>query len=135
MSRNENLGKLLLRLGVGAIVLFHGIAKLSHGVEWMKGPLSEISLPGFLAYGAFVGEVIAPILIILGYRTRIGALLVAFDLFMAIVLVLRHQIFSIKPMGGGWAIELEALIILASLAVFFVGGGKFGITKAKNPWD
>ena len=135
MSKNEDVGKLLLRLGLGVIVLFHGAAKLSHGVEWMKGPLSEINLPGFLAYGSFVGEVIAPLMIVLGYRTRIAGLLVAFDLFMAIVLVLRHQVFAIKPMGGGWAIELEALIIVASLALFFVGGGKFGITRGKNSWD
>jgi len=135
MSRNDDLGKLLLRLGVGVIVLFHGAAKLSHGVEWMRGPLGEIGLPGVLAYGAYIGEVIAPLLIILGLRTRIAALLVAFDLFMAVVLVLRHEIFAIKPMGGGWAIELEALIFLASLALFFVGGGKYGISKAKSKWD
>jgi putative oxidoreductase len=54
---------------------------------------------------------------------------------VALLLVLRHQIFAVKEMGGGWAIEVEAFILLSSLAVFFLGGGKYSITGGRNGWD
>src|SRR5512146_2036707 len=113
--KSDDMGKLSLRMAAGGILLFHGIFKLTHGVDWIKGPLAAHGLPGFLAYGAYVGEILAPILIILGYRTRVAALVVVFDILMAIFLVLRQQIFAVKEMGGGWAIEIEAFLILASL--------------------
>lgn len=46
-------------------MLFHGIAKLLHGLEGIKGMLASKGLPAFFAYGAYVGEIIAPLLIII----------------------------------------------------------------------
>ncbi len=135
MAKLDNLGKLLLRLSVAAVVLFHGVSKMAHGVEWIKGPLGAVGLPGFLAYGAYAGEVLAPILLIAGYRSRAAALVVAFDLLMAIFLVLRSHIFAVKEMGGGWAIELEALIVFGSLAIFCLGGGRYSLTGGGHRWD
>ncbi len=133
--KSDDLGKLLLRLAVGGLLLFHGLFKLAHGVEWIRGPLAGVGLPGFLAYGAYVGEILAPILIILGYRTRIAALVVFIDLFMAVFLVLRHQVFVVREAGGGWAIEIEVFFMLASLTILFMGGGRFSLTRGKNVWD
>ena len=132
---SEDFGKLLLRLSTGSVLLFHGIFKLSHGIEWIKYTLAEHHLPGFLAYGAYAGEVIAPILLILGYRTRIAALVIAFDMLLALGLVMRSQILVIKEMGGGWGVEIEAMLLFASLALFFTGGGKFSVTKTEKLWD
>ena len=132
---SEDFGKLLLRLSTGSVLLFHGIFKLSHGIEWIKYTLAEHHLPGFLAYGAYAGEVIAPILLILGYRTRIAALLTAFDMLVALALVMRSQILVIKEMGGGWGVEIEAMLLFASFALFFTGGGKFSVTKTEKLWD
>ncbi len=134
-GKSEDLGKLLLRVTVGGLLLFHGVSKLSHGVAWISGPLEAVGLPGFIRYGAYIGEVLAPVLLIIGYRARLAALFVALDLFMAIVLVLRHQIFTIKEAGGGWSIELEAFFILTALVIFFLGGGKYKVTGKENAWD
>jgi hypothetical protein len=41
----------------------------------------------------------------------------------------------IKEGGGGWGVELEMLLMLCSLALFFTGGGKYGITRGKSAWD
>ena len=98
----EDVGLFLLRLALGGILLFHGIFKLTHGVEWIKQPLGTLGLPGFLAYGTYVAEVVAPLLLMLGLWARIAALVVAFDMLMAIALVLRPRIFTINEMGGGW---------------------------------
>ena len=134
-SVSEDFGKLLLRLSTGSILLFHGIFKLSHGIEWIKYTLAEHHLPAILAYGAYAGEVIAPILLILGYRTRIAALLIAFDMLVALGLVMRSQILVVKEMGGGWGVEIEAMLLFISLALFFTGGGKFSVTKTEKLWD
>ena len=133
--RSDDTGKLLLRLAVGVVILFHGIFKVQHGVAWISQMLSQHGLPGFLAYGAYVAEIIAPVLILLGYRTRLAAIVVAFDMVVAIILVLRQEIFAIKEMGGGWGIELEALILLCALALFFMGGGAYGLKKGQSKWN
>jgi putative oxidoreductase len=134
-TRSEDIGKLLLRLSVGGLMLFHGINKLTHGVDGVKGLLAANSLPGFLAYGLYVAEVLAPILIIFGAWTRLAALVIAFDMIMAIALVFKQQLFSIKEMGGGWTIELEAFFLLAAIALYFTGGGKFSVTGGRGKWD
>lgn len=87
MLLNPDLAKLLLRLCVGGLMLFHGIFKITHGADVYVGMLESKGLPGLMAYGVYIGEVLAPLLIILGYQVRISALIVAFTMFMAIYLV------------------------------------------------
>ncbi|MFZ1080292.1 MAG: DoxX family protein [Candidatus Kryptoniota bacterium] len=130
----QNFGKLLLRITIGGLMLFHGVSKVIHGIPWMQGLLAGSHLPGFIAYGVYVGEVVAPILIILGIWTRPAALVIAFDLFMAIVLVSHPRIFAISP-GGGWGIELDALYLLPALVIFFLGSGRFSVTGPNGKWN
>jgi putative oxidoreductase len=126
-ARSNDIGKLLLRLALGAVMLFHGAYKIMHGVDWMKPILAQVGLPRALAYGTYVAEVIAPVLLILGVQVRFAAFIVAFDMFMAIGLVLRHQIFSVQAQGGGWAIELQAILLLVALSLAVLGGRRYGI--------
>jgi putative oxidoreductase len=134
-GKSEDLGKLLLRISVGLVLIFHGYSKIVHGIEWINPMLGGVGLPGFLAYGVYLGEFVAPLMVILGFRTRIAAPVMVINMVMAIILAHRNQIFSIKESGGGWAIELDALILLGALALFFLGGGRLGITEGKNAWD
>ncbi|MGH7678766.1 MAG: DoxX family protein [Gemmatimonadaceae bacterium] len=127
-------GKLLLRLAVGVLLMLHGIAKLKNGIAWMAGPLGGLGLPMFVGYGVFVGEIIAPIFLILGKFSRLAGLAVAFDLFMAIVLVRRGDIVKLNQ-GGGWAIEVEMLFLLGGICIFLLGSGKYSISKGEGRWD
>jgi putative oxidoreductase len=130
----EDWGKLLLRLAVGGLLLFHGVAKMRNGVGWMAGPLSGLGLPAFVAYGAYVGEVIAPIFVILGKWARIAGLVVAFNMASAITIALRGKVFTLNQ-GGGWAIELELLFLLGGIIIFLLGSGKYSISKGAGAWD
>jgi putative oxidoreductase len=134
-TRWDDWGKLLLRLTVGGLLLFHGVHKVQNGVDWIAGPLAAVGLPAFLAYGAYVGEVVAPLFAIIGKFTRIAGLIIAFDLLMAIVLVLRDGITSINPMGGGWAIELEMFFLLGGIALFLFGSGRYALSRGRGRWD
>jgi putative oxidoreductase len=127
---HPDTGLLVLRFGLAAVMLFHGVFKVTHGVAWIGGPLSAVGLPKALAYGTYVAEVLAPVLLILGLWTRAAALIIAFDMVMAIYLARRGDIGKINPMGGGWAIELEVMLLVAALTLALAGGGRYGLSRA-----
>lgn len=130
----EDSGKLLLRLTIGILFILHGIAKLKGGVGWMAGPLSQFGLPAFIAYGSYVGEIVAPLLLIVGKWTRLAGLVVAFQMLAAIILVRRDSIAKLNQ-GGGWDIELEMLFLLGGIVIFLLGSGRYAISKGVGRWD
>ena len=122
-------GLLLLRLGVGTLLLFHGIFKISSGVGWMAGMLGGVGLPPWVGYGVYIGEIVAPVLLILGLWTRLAGLVIAFNMFMAILLARRADIGKVSETGGGWAIELELLFLVGALTLALTGGGRYGLGR------
>ena len=76
LNKSTEIGLLIIRITLGVLLSFHGFYKLLNGIGWMEGLLSKAGLPFFIGYGVFIGEIIAPILIIIGYRIRIAALAV-----------------------------------------------------------
>jgi putative oxidoreductase len=135
MLKSDNLGKLLLRIAVGGLLIFHGIFKVTHGIGFIEGMLAGRGWPGYIAYGVYVAEILAPILIIIGLRTRLVALVVAIDMVMAIWLAHAASVFAVKEAGGAWAIEIEVFYLVASLALFFTGGGQYSVSKGQGVWD
>ena len=132
-AKSTDLGILILRLMLAGILLFHGIYKINHGVAWIKPLLAQFGLPGVLAYGTYVAEFAAPVLLILGFQVRLAALAIVIDMCMAIFLVLRHQIFALKQEpGGGWAIELQALLLFSALALVFLDSGSYRLGRKRN---
>lgn len=128
MLDNADLGKLIVRLTLGGLLLFHGIAKLLNGIGFIEGQLASHGLPTILAYGVYIGEVIAPLMVILGYQTRIGALIIVFNMIVAIALVHGHQLLTLSS-NGGWALELQGFFLFTAVAVIFLGPGRY---KLKN---
>lgn len=133
-TMGNDSGKLVLRLTIGILLLLHGIAKLKGGVGWMAGPLGAVGLPAFVAYGAYVGEIVAPVLMIVGKWTRLAGLIVAVNMLGAIVLVQRDKIATLNQ-GGGWGIELEMLFLLGGVALFLLGSGRYSVSRGVGRWD
>lgn len=133
-TSRDDVGKLLLRLTISVLLLLHGIAKVKGGIGWMGGMLGGLGLPAFIGYGVYVGEVVAPLLAIAGKFTRLAGLVIAFNMFAAIVLALRDKVFSLNQ-GGGWAIELEVLFLLGGVMMFFFGSGRYAVSKGVGRWD
>ena len=128
-------GKLILRLTVGGLMLFHGISKMQRGVAWMAGPLQAHHLPAALAYGVFLGEVLAPVLLIIGFLIRPAAALIIIDMLFAIYLVMGMKIFNLMPQTGAIGGELQFFYIGAALAIALLGSGRYAISKGQGRWN
>lgn len=130
-TNHPDLGRLLLRLTFGILVIFHGVAKISHGVDWISGLLEARGLPGFIAYGVFIGEIIAPVFIILGWFTRPAAFVYAFNILVATLLVGMGKFFTITKVGA-WGLENEALYFIGGLCIMFLGAGKYRLPSGNE---
>jgi putative oxidoreductase len=131
---NPNIGLLVLRVSLGGLFLLHGINKIQNGVEGMKAGMAAKGLPEIMVYGAYLGEVLAPILIILGIATRPAALTVVFTMAIAIYVAHSGDIFTLGPKGGS-TIELALLYLFGALTLVFTGSGKLGLRKGKKLLD
>jgi putative oxidoreductase len=132
---NDDLAKLLLRLMVGGLMLFHGVAKLQSGVDGIVGLLESKGIPGFMAYGVYIGEVMAPVLLLLGYFTRAAGAIVAVNMVVAVSLVHSKQIFLLDAQSGAPQLELHWFYLLGAIALVFSGGGKYSLSRGSGPLD
>jgi len=126
MIRSDDTGKLVLRVALGLMILLHGVAKLQGGVSGIAGMLQGHGLPGALAYLVYVGEVLAPVLMIAGIYTRAAGWIVAINMLFAFFLVHGSQLFSLNKQGG-WSLELQGMFLFAAIAVAFMGAGRFSV--------
>jgi Predicted membrane protein len=123
---NEAVGKLILRLVLGGTILMHGIAKLSGGIDFISGAVTKAGLPAVVAYGVYIGEVVAPILVIAGFYARTGAAIIAINMLFAFGLVHGAELFT-RNQTGGWALELQAMFLFTAIAVALIGPGQYRI--------
>ncbi len=126
-SKERSLGPTLLRVVVGLVFVRHGIQKLfSMGVPAVVAFLGSVGAP----YPRFFG-VVLPLIelfcgaaLILGLLTRANALILAGDMFVAIVKVHWKNGFFM-PMGYEFALTLLA----ANLSLMLMGGGAWSVDR------
>jgi len=124
----DDVGKLTLRLTLGVLILLHGIHKILYpaALDFIGGKLVGFGLPHGMAYLVYIGEVIAPVMLILGVYSRIGGLVVMINMIFALVLAHGTQLLSLGK-SGGWSVELEGIYLLCGLTVLMLGSGKVAI--------
>lgn len=121
-------GKLILRLTLGTLILFHGMDKLLHGIGPIHDMVAGRGLPGFLTYGVYLGEVLGPLLLVLGFYARIGAGLIAINMIIALLLVHTGDVLALSP-HGGWRLELQGMFLFTALALVLLGPGRFSLNQ------
>ena len=118
----HDLALLLLRVGFGGFMLTHGIPKLS---KLSKLPINFPDPLGITETGSYIGtiiaEVIAPILIIIGIRTKLAWIPVIFTMAVAAFVVHGNDALAKK--------ELALLYMIAFIAVFLAGPGKYSFDR------
>jgi len=127
MFLNADIAKLLLRVSLGSLMLFHGIHKVIHGIGGVKSMVVSAGLPEFLAYGVYVGELIAPLFIILGLYARVAATVLSVNILIAIYLAYGFSLTLSK--FGGLAWETPLLYLIMSLLVILLGSGKYAVNS------
>lgn len=133
--KNKDLGLLFLRLSTGVLMIPHGINKLlnAEAFGFIQSVLEAKGLPTFISYGVFIGEIIAPLLILLGFRARLGVLIMVFNGLSTLYLAYSDKLLATTP-HGGWAPELPSLFLFGALTLLFTGAGKYGLST-RNKWD
>ena len=125
----EDMGKLVLRLTLGVLLLFHGTHKILTGIGPIRDMIVAHHLPDFLAYFVYLGEVAAPVLIIIGLLTRLGGVLVVINMIVALLLAHTTMLMGTNEMGG-YLLETQAFYLFTGLAVALLGAGRFSIGGA-----
>ena len=124
----DDFGKLIIRLTLGILFLLHGVAKIKGGVAGMVPMVTGAGLPAWVVYGAYLGEVLGPVLVILGLFTRTGAFLIFANMIFAVWLVHTGDLLKIGPQGG-WALELQGMFLFTAFALMFMNPGRYAITR------
>ena len=125
---DDEKAKLILRLTVGILMLFHGVAKILNPspLGFIGSSLSNYGLPAFFAYAVYIGEVVAPLMIVSGFKARLGGLLIAITMIVAVALVHLGDVFSLSK-HGGLALELQIFFLMGGVLVAMFGSGKFAL--------
>jgi len=131
LLKSDDLAKLFLRLAIGFLILFHGLTKITNGIDPVIGMVTAKGLPAFLAYGVYVGEIVAPIMVIIGLYTRPAALAIVVNMLFVFFFAHMEQLSSFNR-SGGWTLELPALFLIGALVIFLGGAGKYCLNSPYN---
>jgi putative oxidoreductase len=134
MGNTDDLGKLLLRVVLGVLILLHGVSKIMGGPALVVSAATSAGLPAAIGYLVYVGEVLAPVLLIIGVWSRLAALIIAGNMAFAIFLVHMKQLTSLSS-SGGWALELQGMFLFSALALVLLGAGRFSIGGRGGKWN
>lgn len=125
---DSDIGLLIIRIGLGGIIFFHGFHKLMHGLEDQIQILASHGFPGWLMLFVYVSEVLAPVLIVLGVLTRLSS--VSIIITMIVVFVVLPFPIGLDE-HGAMNIESQLYFLLLPCALFFTGPGRYRVWK--NP--
>lgn len=106
----------LLRITLALLLLFHGWSKITHGIGGIEKMVASHGLPYWLAYAVYLGEVVAPLLLLIGVWVVPAALVIVVNMLVALVLVHSGHFLSFGS-SGGWALELQAFFLVTALVV------------------
>lgn len=130
----SDFGRLILRLALGGLILLHGIAKIVQGPAGIIGMVEAAGMPGAVAYLVYVGEVLAPLLVIVGLWTRPAAVVIAINMVVAVWLAHMDQLTSLAK-SGGWALELQGMYFFTAIALALIGAGRFSMGGTRGRFN
>jgi len=122
--KNPDLGLLLLRVGLAAVFIAHGWIKVTN-LSMFVGNFGNLGIPAFLTFIVAYVELLGGIALLLGVFAQLAGLLLAVDMFFALLLIRFKTGFV-----GGY--EFELLLLLSALAIFFAGPGKYSLWRKKK---
>ena len=117
-----NVLDVLGRIFLSTIFLIAGINKIFHyegTIQYMK----NFSVPDFLAIPAIILEILFPLLLIIGYQTKISALIMA--IFTIVVAIIFHTNFADQMQFTSFFKNIA--IAGGFLIIFIKGAGEYSL--------
>ncbi len=107
-----------LSFGLGILLLFHGVDKIMHGTAFIEKVLLAHKIPysQYVQYGVYIGEVLAPLFLILGKYVRVAGAVIAVNMLVAIFLVHQNALFTLGE-HGAWGIEVPILYLIMAVSL------------------
>jgi len=116
--------ELIGRIFISLVFLIAGFGKIfnyDNTIDYME----SFGVPGYLLIPAIIVEILFPLLVIIGYKTKFSALVLA--LFSLLLALLFHADFSNQMQLMSF---LKNLALSGGFLIIFInGGGKFGIDQ------
>ena len=110
----------ILRVGFSGMMLTHGIPKISMLLDNPSGFSDPIGIGATATLIlAIVGEVVGPLLVLIGFKTRIAAIPVIATMAAATFIVHANDPFGIK--------EKAILFLIAFIVIALAGPGKYSV--------
>ncbi len=122
LDRLQPLALLILRLGLGAIMIAHGWQKIAGHLHGTMGMLAHLGIPPWMAYLVAAAEFGGGILVVIGFLTRFAAASIVIDMLVAIFKV--HIKNGLTGQGG---FEFPMLCFAVAFALIFFGGGPISL--------
>lgn len=117
MEKKYEVSTLILRLVLGISFFVHGLVKFQGGMENTVGWFDSIGLPGFLAYGVALVEVVGGIALILGLFTRIVSFIFVLLMVGAVIKVKLAAGFLGNGQSAGYELDLAFMAMAVSIAI------------------
>lgn len=118
----KDIGLAFFRIAISGMMLTHGIPKLQKllaGDFEFGDPLGIGTAPSLFL--TVIGEFLCPVLIIIGYKTRLVSIPAAITMLVAAFIVHGSDPFGTK--------EKALLYLVAFIAIALLGPGKYGIDR------
>lgn len=130
-GNNASIVPLLLRIGAGLTFLFAGIAKLGAPPVQFFGQIG-IPAPEIMAPFIAILETVGGLMLLLGFGTRLAALLLVCNMVVAILAAKMGGQQGLATLGlpNGWnAVRIEVMLLLSCLALLFTGPGSPSVER------
>ena len=113
---------ILGRIFLSTIFLIEGVSKIFNYEETIQY-MENFSVPGYLAIPAIILEILFPLLLIIGYQTKIAALVMM--IFTIVVAIIFHTNFDDQMQ---FITFFKDIAIAGGFIIIFVNGaGKFSV--------
>ena len=133
-ERLADLGKLILRVSVATLILLHGIAKMRHGLGDVADAMERLHLPIAVGNLIYIGEVLAPLMMIVGFWTRPAAAVLTATMLVALVAGHPRDLFTMTD-HGGLLLEVQWMFFLAAAASALLGAGRYSLGGREGRWN
>lgn len=131
--KKQDLFLLLCRISTAFPMLFYGINKAAYGFNWIETSLQNLGLPSFLAYGVLVGEILSPMAMLIGFRTKVAAFIFFLNTIAAFLIARTEELFTLNQFGG-WSLDLLFMFMMGGLMLSLSGAGKYSLSN-NHKWD